>query len=469
VIGEIKGSKLGEDGRSTGFMILILLIVVAAGGFVAMGLRTGGSPDVKINPGLPAIGKRTPIRIEVSEPKRGLSRIRVEFIQGSRVETVAEKSYPPSSWIPFRKPAVSSDSLNLEIGRETLANLKNGDSLIRVTAERFGTWMRHPDPVTQELVIPVRITPPSLQVASSQTYLAQGGCEAVVYRVGETAVRDGVQAGDWWFPGFPLPGGGKQERFAIFAAPYDMSQGDKIKLVAVDGAGNEAGAGFIDKFFPKPPKSDSVELSEAFMGKVVPEILSQTPELTDRGSLLNNYLEINGELRRKQNEILKQFAAKSNPSFLWSKPFLPVRNGKVMANFADRRTYVNQGQAVDHQVHLGIDLAITQHAPVPVTNSGTVVLAKYFGIYGNAVLVDHGYGLMTLYGHMSAIKVTEGQKVAAGEILGETGATGLAGGDHLHYSVLLQGLPVNPVEWWDGHWIKDRISNKLGQAFQFEQ
>jgi murein DD-endopeptidase MepM/ murein hydrolase activator NlpD len=470
VIGQIKESRLGEDRRSSGLMIFILLIVVVAGGFAATGwFRAGGSPEVKISPGLPAIGKRTPIRIDVSETKRGLSRIRVEFIQGNRVEPVAEKTYPLSSWIPFRKPAVSSDSINVEIGRETLSNLKNGDSLIRVTADRIGTWMRHPEPVTQELMIPVRITPPSLQVSSSQTYLAQGGCEVVVYRVGETAVRDGVRAGDWWFPGFPLPGGGKQDRFAIFAAPYDMMQSDKIKLVAVDGAGNEAEAGFIDKFFPKPPKSDSVELSDAFMGKVVPEILSQTPELTDRGSLLNNYLEINGELRRKQNEMLKQFAAKSTPAFLWSKPFLPVRNGKVMANFADRRTYVNQGQAVDHQDHLGIDLAITQHAPVPVTNSGTVVLAKYFGIYGNAVVVDHGYGLMSLYGHLSAIKVTEGQKVAAGDIIGETGATGLAGGDHLHYAVLLQGLPVNPVEWWDGHWIKDRISNKLGQAFKFEQ
>ena len=61
----------------------------------------------------------------------------------------------------------------------------------------------------------------------------------------------------------------------------------------------------------------------------------------------------------------------------------------------------------------------------------------------------------------------EGQKVARGDIIGKTGETGLAGGDHLHFCTLLQGLPVNPVEWCDSHWIKDRISRKLGSAFPY--
>ncbi len=458
---------MGENRR--GFAIVVVIVVALVAAIVVAGImRVGTPPDIKIQPGLAAIGKRTPIKIEVAEPGRGLTHLKVEFVQGNRVEPLAEKNYPPSSWIPFKKPTAPQDTITVDVGRDTLANLKNGDALIRVSADRIGTWLRHPEPAMKELVIPVRITPPSLHVNSTQTYLTQGGCEAVVYRVGESAVRDGVRADSWWFPGFPLPGGGKQDRFAIFAAPYNLNQADKIRLVAIDGAGNEAELAFIDKFFPKTYRSDSVELTDAFMGKVVPEILAQTPELTDRGSLLNNYLEINGELRRHQNETLKDLATKSRPEFLWSKPFQQVRNGKVMAKFADARTYVNQGKAVDHQDHLGIDLAITQHAPVLAANSGVVVLAKYFGIYGNAIILDHGYGLMTLYGHMSSLKVTEGQKVEQGDVMGETGETGLAGGDHLHYGVLLAGLPVDPAEWWDGHWIKDRIANKLGQALKYE-
>jgi murein DD-endopeptidase MepM/ murein hydrolase activator NlpD len=144
-----------------------------------------------------------------------------------------------------------------------------------------------------------------------------------------------------------------------------------------------------------------------------------------------------------------------------------IPNGKVMAAFADRRTYLYKGKVIDHQDHLGYDLAVTKQCPVPAANDGVVVYARYFGIYGNAILIDHGFGLMTIYGHLSSISVKEGQTVAKGDIIGRTGETGLAGGDHLHFSTILQGLPVNPIEWCDGHWIRDRIAAKLGSAFTF--
>ena len=91
------------------------------------------------------------------------------------------------------------------------------------------------------------------------------------------------------------------------------------------------------------------------------------------------------------------------------------------------------------------------------------------GGYGRAVVLDHGFGLMTLYGHLASVSVSQGQSVRTGDTLGLSGETGLAGGDHLHFTILLHGLPVNPVEWWDSHWIRDRISKKLGPAFPFEE
>ena len=144
-----------------------------------------------------------------------------------------------------------------------------------------------------------------------------------------------------------------------------------------------------------------------------------------------------------------------------------MASAKVMSSFADRRTYLYQGRTVDHQDHLGFDLASSRGAPIPAANDGDVVLARFFGIYGNAVVIDHGYGLMTLYGHLSSIDVKEGQAVKRGDVVGKTGQTGLAGGDHLHFSVFLRGMSVNPKEWWDDHWIRDRIARKLGAAFPF--
>jgi murein DD-endopeptidase MepM/ murein hydrolase activator NlpD len=447
--------------------LLLLIPAIAIVAFVLLGIfRAGGSPDIRIEPGMPVIGKRTPVKVELSEPRRGLTHVKVELIQGDKSAKLEEKSYPFRSQFSFWGPKTDRDILLLEAGRQGMPSLASGTAIIRVTAGRAGTWLRHPDDTIQEVSLPVQLTPPSLQVTSTQTYANQGGCELVTYRVGDSAVRDGVRAGAWWFPGFPLPGAGKKDRFAFFAVPYDMAQPD-VRLVAEDAAGNTAEMGFIDKFFPKPFKSDNLEINDAFINKVVPEILSQSPEIKDRGNPLDNYLAINNELRQKNAQTLTSLARKSKPEFLWNKPFFMMPNGKVMASFADRRTYIYQGKVIDHQDHLGFDLAVTKQAPIPAANDGVVAYAKFFGIYGNAVIIDHGYGLMTIYGHLSSISVTEGQTVARGAIIGKTGETGLAGGDHLHFCTLLQGLPVNPVEWRDDHWIKDRISRKLGPAFQY--
>jgi murein DD-endopeptidase MepM/ murein hydrolase activator NlpD len=450
------------------FKPILLIAVFLVLAFAAQGFfYAGGTPDIQIKPSMSAIGMRTPVTIEISEPRRGLTFVKAELVQGNKAATVAEKSYAPSSQFIFWGSRTEKDVLHAEMGRKFLPGLTGGSAIIRITAGRAGTWLRHPDPAIEEVSLPVKLIPPSLQVTSSKTYVAQGGCELVTYRVGESAVRDGVRSGSWWFPGYPLPGGGKQDRFALFAVPYDMAQPD-ARLMVEDAAGNIAEKAFIDQFFAKPFKSDNLEISDAFINKVVPEILSQSPEITDRGNPLDNYLAINRELRLKNSQTIRELARESKPAFLWNSPFAMMRNGKVMAAFADRRTYIYQGREIDRQDHLGFDLAVTKHAPVPAANSGTVVCARFFGIYGNAVVIDHGYGLQTIYGHLSSISVKEGQQIARGAIIGNTGETGLAGGDHLHYSTLLQGLPVNPVEWWDGHWIRDRIALKLGGAFPFQ-
>lgn len=451
------------------FRILLIILGAVLLAFVALGFfRAGGAPEIRIEPELPVIGKKTPVKIQLSEPRRGLTTVTVELIQGDKVVKLEEKSYVFASQYEFWGDKTESDILLLEVGKQTVPGLTGETAAIRVTAGRAGTWLRNPAPKVEELVLPVRLVPPTLQVVSTQTYVAQGGCEVVVYRVGDTAVRDGVRAGSWWFPGYPLPGGGKQDRFAFFAVPYDMNQPD-VRLIAEDAAGNAAERGFIDQFFAKSFRSDTITVSDTFMGKVVPEILSQTPEFADRGDLLQNYLAINRELRAANAEVIVSLARKSQPAFLWNKPFYRMPNGKPMAAFADRRSYEYQGKIIDNQTHLGFDLAVTKQYPVPAANSGVVVHAKYFGIYGNTVILDHGYGLQTIYSHLSSIDVAEGQKISRGDIIGKTGETGLAGGDHLHFCTILHGLPVNPAEWWDGHWIKDRIARKLGPAFAFSE
>ena len=449
-----------------GLMILALLVVAAV---AVATFYTGAEPKVTVKPDLPGIGRRTPIRIRIEDPQR-VEKVRVEVVQGMDVKPVQEKDFQPKSAFAFGTPPPVE--MTVDVGRETVKGLRAGDATVRVSVDRAGTWLRRPAPVVSEVKLPVRLAPPSLSILSTFHYLRQGGSEAIVYRVGDGAVKDGVQAGDWFFPGYPMPsampGGDKQQRFAIFGIPYDLSDPTKIRLVATDEVGNRAEAGFVDRFDPRPIRTDTIKVDDAFMNKVVPEILSQSPEIEDRGSLLENYLAINRDLRKKNAQTLKELAAKSERKFLWTEPFLPMMNAAITAAFADRRTYVYNGKDIDQQDHLGFDMASVERDAIRASNRGKVVLARFFGIYGNAVVIDHGYGLFSLYGHLSSIGVQEGQMVERGQELGRSGQTGLAGGDHLHFTMLVGGLPINPVEWWDPHWIRDRVARKLGPVLPYK-
>ncbi len=454
-----------ESGRVVVPFLLVVVAAVLAGFLFLAAFRAGPAPELTLEASAKAIGRKTTVTVSAAEPVRGLTRLKVELVQGERVETLADKAFAPRpSWSVWGR-VTDRDRVVLEVGRDAIRGLKGGAATIRATAERAPAWLRRPAATTTEISLPVRLAPPSLHLVSTFHYLKQGGSEAVVYRVGESSSRDGVRAGSWFFPGWPLPGGGPRDRFALFAAPHDLADGSRIRLVAADDAGNEAEIAFVDRYQTRRPAAFRFDLPDSFLEKVVPAILSQTPDFADRGGLLENYLGINRDLRRSNAEELIALAAKSRPAFLWSRAFAPMLNAKVTAPFAERRTYLYRGKEVDRQDHLGFDLAATRAVAIPASNDGVVVMARYFGIYGNSVVLDHGYGLMSLYGHLSSIDVREGQEVKRGETLGRTGDTGLAGGDHLHFGILLGGLPVDPVEWWDPHWVRDRVARKLGPSW----
>lgn len=457
----------GRVRKRRGRLVLVLLILAGVVALAAGALRVGPAPAIELRGEPKAIGRATAVELKVVEPARGLSRVTIELEQAGAAEVLVDERFTPRPGWKLWGPLTAEKSYTVELGKSARPNLREAPATLRVRAERAGGWLRSGAPAILERTLEVRLTPPSLELLSAQHYVAQGGAEVVVYRVGASSVHDGVEVGDWFFPGSRLPGGGERDHFALFAVPYDVASVESVVLVAGDEVGNRRTMQFVDQFFPAPPKSDEIEIDDKFLNKVVPEILSETPELADRGNLVENYLQINRDLRKKNNAELRQLAAKTRPEFLWKTAFLALPGGQVMSSFADRRTYTYGGREIDRQDHLGFDLASVARADVPAANRGVVVLARYFGIFGNAVVVDHGYGLMSLYAHLSSIGVKEGDAVERGTVLGRSGATGLAGGDHLHFSFLLQGLPVRPAEWWDAHWIGDRLERKLGNALPF--
>jgi murein DD-endopeptidase MepM/ murein hydrolase activator NlpD len=453
------GSKR-RSGRGRVIAVLVLVGIVLYGLWYAF--RIGPSPSVSLDAQWAAVGRENRIKAVFSEPGLGLTDVRLEMVQGDRTELLAQRSFSRGSWLPFvAEPGTADTVLEVEVGTELYPWLEEGDVVLRAVARRASGLLRSPDPVAAERTMPVRTRPPRLEVVSSQHYAQQSGSGAVVYRVGDTVRRSGVRAGFFESPGSPLGGGAEGDRFVIYAIPWNVGDGSEVRLFAEDDAGNRVEQPFLDIFKTMPPRSDTIRLSDRFFERVVPAIASQTPGFDSSGSLLDQYLRINGELRQAELDRVAALSLSSVPEILWSGAFVQMANSSLEANFAEQRSYIYEGREVDRQTHLGLDLASTARAPVPAPNSGRVVFAGWMSLYGNAVIIDHGYGLLSLCGHLSAVSVAEGDRVAKGDIVGSSGATGLAGGDHLHLEIFVHGQSVDPLEWLDAKWIQDRIGTKL--------
>jgi hypothetical protein len=294
-----------------------------------------------------------------------------------------------------------------------------------------------------------------------QHYVNQGGMELVTFSASGGWSEAGVKVGKYTFRSFPLPGS-SDRRFAMFGYPWDLPPDVQPLVYARNQAGTEATGHFWFKLFPKKFRVRDFEIDDKLMEKLVTSVdpTGQIGRSLGAGpDLLARFLKINGDMRQKNNQQLADLRFKTEEKILWSGPF--VHYGKEEANFADVRNYVYHGKKVDQQVHLGFDLSDTQNAPVAAANDGRVVWASDLGIYGNCIVVDHGYSLQSIYGHLREIDVKVGDLVKKSQKMGIAGHTGLAEGVHVHFSMQVDGVQTNPREWWDEHWIKDRILSKL--------
>ena len=313
------------------------------------------------------------------------------------------------------------------------------------------------------MVRPVQIDflPPQIFQLNTQNHINPGGTCVVAYRLSETVPRTGVLVGDLFYPGYPVTLAGKPGYVAYFALPMDATPGNpQIRILAQDQAGNETVNGIPSLIMKRKFRSDKMVLSDGFLGQKMPEFQAAIPELRGK-TPIETFVHVNTVLRDDNLKTIQSACLKSEPRQLWQDTFLRMKNAAPMALFGDHRSYVYNGKPVGESIHAGVDLASLVHAPIEAANSGIVRFAGLLGIYGNAVIIDHGLGLSTLYGHMSGIQVKTDQTVKRGEVIGLSGATGLAGGDHLHFGVAIHGQFVDPREWWDPHWIADNVTKKL--------
>jgi murein DD-endopeptidase MepM/ murein hydrolase activator NlpD len=439
---------LGEKVKA--IIAVVLLIVVLTISLVVMSNHTA----LSMTPAVKVVGVATPVGVTVTNP-HGVRHVTAWLEQnGGRFPLYEERS--PANrifWSRHQPPR----QVTFEAGRSKVPTLKEGQA--RLVVETVSNDLRgSTDSAAYDLN--VVLAPPRVIPDGLQHYVNQGGMELVTFTPSGSWTEAGVHVGKYGFRSFPLPGGGDQ-RFSMFAYPWDLPPDTVPAVYGRNLAGTEATAQFWFKLFPKKFRVRDFEINDALMEKLVTSV-DPTGQLAPGPDLVSRFLKINGEMRQKNNQQMADLRFKTEEKILWNGPF--IHYGKEEANFADVRSYIYHGKKVDQQVHLGFDLSDVQNAPVNAANDGRVVWAADLGIYGNCIVVDHGYALQSIYGHLRQIDVKVGDLVKKGQKMGIAGQTGLAGGVHVHFSMQIDGVQTNPREWWDEHWIKDRILSKLDPA-----
>jgi murein DD-endopeptidase MepM/ murein hydrolase activator NlpD len=440
------------------FLLILLLSCFAAGGVVLFLLNERELPAVDVQTDVEYIGLHKEINLLFSDQKSGIRSFGVYLEQGGKQVPLLTESFPRAGY--FRHAGPNSLSRTVEVDTASLG-LKDGraDLVIKVRDFSFWNYLKGNE-LTDTRPVMLDTVKPRVRILDSPRYIKAGGSSIVIYEINEPVASHGAVINGHFYGGFPVSAKNAQLFGAMLGLEYTTHKISEMMVTATDRAGNVGEMPFRMILKPMLPKRDRITVSDAFLESKMPEFSHYYPDLPGTNSL-EKYLYVNNEMRQQNNEKIREITSTVTPERLWDGVFERLPRSSTRAGFADERTYYYQGRKVDHQVHLGIDLASVSRAPALAANRGRVVFADNHGIYGNMVIIDHGWGLFSLYSHLSQISVQVDDMVEKGKEIGLTGATGMAGGDHLHFSILVDGIFVNPLEWWDEHWLKLNILNYI--------
>ena len=440
----------GRRGFGPIFLLLagtLILSPLAAAGFAGyyLFLKDARKPDLVLAPEANASSLKRPFTITASDDQSGIRSLTVTVTQGQRRTDVLRKTYDPprdrvSEHFNLENSELRGGAFELQVAAYdgSYANLGAGN------AARLSRRML------------LDQTAPTVKPLTPAHYVRQGGVGLVVYEVNKDAVKSGVVVGDKFYPGFKQPGG---QYASLFAFPSDMNPATfKPRLYVEDAAGNERTGFFVNMAIKRRFRDERVDVSDDFLASRLPAFAALHPEIRDP---VARFRMLNDELRRQNEAVPAALARESPQKPLWDGAFIYLPRSVVHGSFGADRVFVHNGEEIARGKSTGIDLASVPHAPVPAANSGKVVFAGPLGVYGNTVIIDHGMGLLSLYGNLSSMAVKRGAEVQKGAVVGATGTSGLAPGDQVHFAMYLDGEPVIPIEWWDAHWLEDNITAKL--------
>lgn len=445
-------------------VIALTLLVFIPAGWLFITKFEGNKPVVEINLPSNYLNKHYKIFLKINDNQTGIRRVVVSIMQQGREKKLLDKQYDSDAFSTvFSDLKHSMDSFEIPV-RSTEYGMRDGTAVLRimVSDNSWRGWNKgNVFYAERNLIIDTK--PPRVNVLTRRHYIEKGGSGLVIYKLYEDNLKSGVRVDDNYFPGHSGLFKDKSIYAAFFALDHTQGPGTKLKVFAVDQAGNETRRGFNNYIRDARFKKDVLSVPNSFLKRKITDFEIGSMESRFAAStkpLLEKYLYINRQIRKENVEKILKVSEVTENNLYWEGRFGRMR-GARKAGYADRRVYKHRGRKVDRAVHLGVDLASVANAPIKAANSGKVILNEFVGIFGKTVIIDHGFGLCSLYAHLDHSMVNVGDVVKKDDQIGVSGQTGLAGGDHLHFSMIVHNVFVNPDEWWDASWIKNNITSKI--------
>ena len=437
--------------------VIIFIIFI----WFLMTIFEGKKPLATLTPLPEYISKSITFNVVISDVKMGLRDVKVSIKQDGPAIPLLKKNFSYTGLLNKKGVHIFDGEFTLNPKQ---LNLVQGQANLIIEIHDFSKRRGGDGNLTiLEHNMTVDTIPPSMTAISRSHNINRGGSGLIIYKVSDDTQENGVLINDILFQGIPFNNDPHTGIYlCYFAFPCNVKKDTALYLWAKDMANNEIKKAFRYHIRQKRFRKDTIRISDRLLDAI---ITSFPPDIFGPGdSNIEKYLFINRTLRKENSASLKELCQSPIKEKLWDGPWLRMKKAATMAGFGDERIYYYKNKAVDRQRHLGVDLASFARSPVQASNTGEVIFAKDLGIYGLTIVIDHGQGLFTMYGHLSSIDVAVDQAINKGDIIGVSGATGLAMGDHLHFGFLVHGIPVNPVEWWDAHWIDDNIHKKLSMV-----
>jgi len=394
--------------------------------------------------------------------------INIEDLSGIKSYSVSLKTSKETMLLEKEQFIVPENSVNLEIKppRSAFA-MKDASMSIIVEAVDASKWnFLNGNDVAKEFKLNIDKKRPRVSIVGNSYKISKGGSALVIFQANDDNLKD-MYIESSYEKKFKVQPFYKEGYYIALVAWPVTEPSFKASVIATDHAGNIAKAYIPLYLKAKNYKVSNIKLSDRFLKGKIADLAYEYVETQGIEDSIEQFKIINEDVRAKNEELIHEITSKISDEmisdFKMNKMY-PLKNGKVVAHFGDHRKYSYKGEHVSESYHLGLDLASNAMAAIKPQNGGEVVYADYNGIYGHMPVIDHGLGLYTLYGHCSSLKVNSGETIQAKEIVANTGLSGYAMGDHLHFGVLVQGIEVRPQEWMDKDWIKLNVTDVIKNA-----